>query len=156
MAPWADLLYACDIAWWEKYIGEVCEKFTGEAWAYEPQAARYGIKIINGNPSGIGLGKNNLIHTGGNSGYQAINLVYLMGAKKIILLGFDMQRTKGQSHWHGDHPKELNRHSDFGNWRGRFVSLARDLKKEGVEVINATRESALDCFERKTVEEVLC
>ena len=31
-----------------------------------------------------------VIHQGKNSGYQALNLAYLLGAKRILLLGYDM------------------------------------------------------------------
>jgi len=84
-----------------------------------------------------------------------INLAYLFGSKKMILVGFDMQRTRERSHCHGDHPNSLNRFSDFRNWIQRFDALARDLKKEGVEVINATRQTALNCFKRLPLEAVL-
>lgn len=105
--------------------------------------------------TGQGLGKDGLIHTGNNSGYQAINLVYLFGAKIIFLLGYDMQRTDGKSHWHGDHPGNLNRHSNYPKWIENFQKLASDLKEEGVKVVNATRKTALNCFPKQKLEEIL-
>ena len=94
-----------------------------------------------------GLGRDR-IHHGSNSGYQAINLAYLLGADRIILLGYDMQRTGGQGHFFGDHPKGLTN----GHYEGfipRFTDLARDLGNEGVDVINCTRETALHQFRRE-------
>jgi hypothetical protein len=102
-----------------------------------------------------GLGKDH-IHGGGNGGYQTINLVYLFGAVKIILFGFDMQLTGKKSHWHGDHPGDLNRDLPVKTFQKNFPALAQDLKAEGVEVINATRETALECFPRMGIEEALC
>lgn len=40
-------------------------------------------------------------------------------------------------------------------WRAKFPALAADLKREGVRVINASRETALECFERMSLEEAL-
>lgn len=102
---------------------------------------------------GLGLDK---VHFGANSGYQAINLAYLFGAVRIVLLGFDMQMTAGKSHWHGDHPGELNRDCPVRSFAKNFPALASDLSGAGVEVINATRETALDCFPIKKLEDALC
>lgn len=95
------------------------------------------------------------MNTGGNSGYQVLNLLYFLGAKKIILLGYDMKMKGNLSHWHGDHPNELNRFSNYKDWCQKFNQLAQDLKDEGVKVINATRETALNCFDRLSLEEAL-
>jgi hypothetical protein len=94
-----------------------------------------------------------LIHGGGNSGYQAVNLAFLFGAAKIVLLGFDM---KGGSHWHGDHPGALNRGVPTRAFAKAFPALADDLKSEGVEVLNATRDTALECFPKIDLEDALC
>lgn len=95
------------------------------------------------------------INHGLNSGYQAINLAYHTGAKRIILLGYDMQHTGGKSHWHGDHPKSLSNAQGIHNWRHRFIALAGDLKRMGVQVYNCSTDTALKCFERADVRDVL-
>lgn len=128
----------------------------GELWTQDITAAeKYGVIRIEGF-SGNGLGRGRTIHFGENSGFQAINLAYLFGATRIILLGFDMQRTDGKEHWHGNHPSGLNRHSPFEKFAKNFDALSKDLEAEGVEVINATRQTALKCFKRKNLEEALC
>ena len=148
------MLYACDDKWWEKYHREVVESgFAGELWTQDNRAAqKYGLRRIQGMHA-PGLGRN-MVHWGGNSGYQAINLAYLWGAQRIVLLGYDMQKTGGQSHWFGDHPQGLNRNSPYAEWVKRFDRLATDLRDEGVEVFNATRETALTCFPRTPIEEI--
>lgn len=155
-APWADALYACDLAWWDRHIDEVRQSFAGESWTQTPEAARrHGLRFIEGRP-GRGLSKERgVIHQGGNSGYQAIGLAVDQGAERIVLLGYDMQKTGGQSHWFGDHPQGLNKNSPYAMWVPKFDSLAADLRDEGVEVINATRETALRCFPRMPIEECL-
>lgn len=95
------------------------------------------------------------IHTGMNSGYQAIQLAYLWGATKIILLGYDMQKTGGKAHWHGDHPKGLGNCGNFSKWILAMNDLAKDLKVEGVEVVNCSRQTALKCFRRAELKDTL-
>jgi hypothetical protein len=144
-APWADVLYACDVTWWEHYHAEVGKIFKGELWSQDRKARdKFGIRWIESAPK-AGLGKAPaLIHQGQNSGYQAINLAYQAGAKRMFLLGFDM---KG-SHWHGEHPLPLTNPKPylFDSYRSNFVQMANDLRTAGIEVINCTPDSALTVF----------
>lgn len=93
-----------------------------------------------------GLGKTKL-HHGGNSGYQAINMAYLLGATKIILLGYNMSKPGGKNHFFGDHPKGLH-NGNYEAYAKNFDRLAEDLSQEGVEVINCTPNSKLTQFQR--------
>lgn len=83
---------------------------------------------------------------GGNSGFQAVNLAYIMGAKTILLLGFDMFGT----HFFGKHPPKLDVMSPFRNFIESFASIKKD-----VEIINCSRQTALDCFPKMPIESVL-
>ena len=148
-------MYACDDHWWDRYFGEIKRDFAGELWTQSVNSARkYKINLWEGQ-SVPGLGRIKL-HFGNNSGYQAINLAYLLGATKIILLGFDMKRKQGKTHFFGDHPyhKPTQGPNDevMQRWCRNFVQLAADLKSEGVVVYNATRETVLTAFERKELE----
>ena len=157
MIPSADILYACDPHWWEYHHAAVTEGTSAELWTQDATSERkFGINRIEGAWL-EGLGRNRL-HFGGNSGYQAVNLAYLFGAARIILLGFDMQRTEGKVHFFGIHPYHRTAHDGptepmLVEWAKKFKQLAVDLKSEGVEVINASRATALTCFERKGIEE---
>ena len=95
-----------------------------------------------------------MIHEGGNSGYQAMNLAFNAGAKRIVLLGFDMQRTGDKAHWFGNHPGSMQVPSPYADWLKKFEPLAADLTAQGVEVFNCTRETALTCFKRVPLESV--
>jgi hypothetical protein len=150
------VLYACDGDWWERYIPDVLSTFDGELWTQDIVAAeKYGLHRIEGDKAD-GLGRNK-VHYGANSGYQAMNLAYLFGAKKMILLGFDCKRgPNNESHHHGDHPGGLNKSMPLHTWIKNFRKLAEDLREENVAVINATRESALECFEKINLEVALC
>lgn len=154
LAPWADALYACDAKWWDENIEAVRRETSAELWTQAADAAkRYGLQRVKGRRAD-GLGRD-VIHLGGNSGYQAVNLAYLWGARRIVLLGYDMQHTGGASHWHGDHPWKKGVKPPVHTWLPRFTQLAEDLEREGVEVVNATRHTALKCFPRQPLEEVV-
>lgn len=155
--PSADVLYACDGKWWGVHAEAVrASGFRGELWTQDERAAakyqlnRVRVKHRDGLSREPGV-----VHGGGNGGYQAIGLAFNRGARLIVLVGFDMQRTGGQSHFFGDHPKALDHAAPFDKWVERFAPLARDLEREGVRVVNATRETALRCFRRLTLEDAL-
>jgi hypothetical protein len=156
LAPWADVLYACDLQWWERYIDEARESFRGQLWTLDADAHRkFGIKHVESRPS-PGLGKQKgVIHQGRNSGYQAVNLAYQARAKRIVLLGFDMKAQGKKKHWHGDHPGRLNHPLPYASWIQAFETMARDLRAENVEVLNATPGSALKCFTQVSLDECL-
>ena len=143
-------MYACDDHWWDRYVAEIKRDFAGELWTQSVRSGkRYGINVWEGQ-SMPGLGRKK-IHFGNNSGYQAINLAYLLGAKSIILLGFDMKRQAGKTHFFGDHPYHKNHQGPndevMQRWCRNFVQLAADLEQEGVKVYNCSRETALKAFE---------
>ncbi len=157
MIPSADVLYACDPHWWEHHHQKIIEGTSAELWTQDAAAERkWGLNRIEGVWL-EGLGRDRL-HFGGNSGYQAVNLAFLFGAARIILLGFDMQRTDGKVHFFGIHPYHRSlsdgpTDSLLADWAKKFERLALDLAEEGVEVINASRATALTCFERKELEQ---
>jgi hypothetical protein len=95
---------------------------------------------------------------GGNSGYQAINLAYLLGYKRIILLGYDMKPNGKQSHWHKDHIFSGSTNpckGTFIRWLMDFQALAGSINKTDATVVNATRSTALDCFPKMPLEDAL-
>ena len=100
-----------------------------------------------------GLGRDKL-HHGSNSGYQAINMAYLLGATQIILLGYNMGKPNGKAHFFGDHPKGL-RNGNYESYINNFTRLAEDLAHEGVEVINCTPDTRLTQFKKAALCEAL-
>jgi hypothetical protein len=146
----ADVVYASDILWWKTNYRAIDAK---RAWTCDRGAAeRYGLNWVKG-VNRLGLSKERWIHTNGNSGASAINLAYLFGARRILLLGFDMKLgPKGEKHHHPDHPSPMVQSQTFDDWIHKFDFLARDLKAAGCEVINCTVDTALTCFPRSTVE----
>lgn len=160
-APWADLLYVCDIEWFnakergadKTYFEEANDYFPlARMWTQDQRAvSKYGVQYVaSANNPGLSK-KPGIVNTGNNSGYQALNLAYIAGATKIILLGYDMKGT----HWHGDHPAPINSRLPFEMWIPAFQRMARDFKDTNCEVINATPESLLKGFRKVPLEEAL-
>lgn len=151
LAPWADLFYACDARWWDVHFERIADlqglKVTHSADA----AVRHRLSLIVGRAA-QGLSFNpTFVHLGNNGGYQALNLVTLMGATRILGLGYDM---KGR-HWFGDHPKACSGPSNFARWIANFETVPPDLARIGATFINCSRDTALTCFPRMTIEEAL-
>jgi hypothetical protein len=155
MAPWADYLYFCDGKWWRWHQDkEEFKNFQGQIYTRHSEAGEQeNINHIQSKPE-KGLSKDkDVIHEGSNSGYQAINLAYHLGAKRIILLGYDMQTTNGENHWFGLHPDKIV--SNYNNFVDKYNQMAPHAKEIGLEIINCTRQTALKCFPRQELRKAL-
>ncbi len=154
-APWADVLYAADKEWWNYYAVKVKSEFAGELWSCQEIEKPKGVNSVIG-IRGCGVSvMDGSIHLGSNSGFQAITLAQLFGAKKIILLGYDMQFTGGQVHHHGRHPFGLRNPYRPERWATEVDVLARDLEYINVSLINSSRETAIQYVCRKPLKEAL-
>ncbi len=156
-APWADVLYACDSAWWNQYGG--VPGFEGLKYSQDDCALVYPTvrHIASVDAPGLSLNRA-IIHQGGNGGYQAINLVVHFGVKRIILLGYDMKPgPDGQHHHHAAHPAGMNNPnaSNYERWIEMYKTMEPDLNRAGVSIVNCSLDTALDCFPRARLEEVL-
>lgn len=132
-----------DRAWWDVHIAEVNSTFLGVRYSNNPLSQKFNVKKLN----------QQKFKTYGNSGASCISLAADGGAKRIILLGFDVQKTDGKAHWHGDHPPSLGNAGQIARWHEKFAELSRDLKH--LEIINCSRQTALKCFPRANLEDVL-
>jgi hypothetical protein len=112
---------------------------------------------------GRGISENpNTVCWNHNSGSAAISLAVHMGAKRIILVGFDMKLDeKSYQHWHNLYergkivePKRIMKLPFARHLRG-FVEIAKDAKRMGIEIINASPNSAIPEFPKCTVKELL-
>lgn len=143
IAPGADICYAGDSAWWRHH-----------------QSIEYdGLRV--GVPDGSPLPKDVLpltisggtgydprlgyLRHGHNSGTAATHVAAQLGARRIVLVGFDMRG----GHWFGDHPSGVLRRKEaprYGQWMTHFAMLGEELKPHGIEIVNATPGSAMTCF----------
>lgn len=127
-----------DRQFWDVYGREVrASGFTGDLVTCQPLA---GLKRIP--TDGIQ-----------NSGAGAIILAARRGADRVILLGYDCQYDGARRHWHEDHRRPLGNAGSLHKWPDQFRALRAHLA--GVEVVNASRQTALDCFPRVSLEEAL-
>lgn len=148
LCPWTSAIYGCDGAWWRKNDG--VKSFGGLKVTQEAEASRQFdlalVKLVRGfdafRSDGVSIGD------GGNGGFQALNLAINWGAKRILLVGYDMSLANGE-HWHGRHPQGLNNPKEH-NIR-RWLS-ARWSTPEGVEIINCNPNSALNAYPKMTFE----
>jgi len=172
LAPWADVLYAADARWywwqqhgksavglglspeivrrnWADYRGEKCSiESSSMAW----DESVHFLRNLHGNCHGVGLScDNRALVTGRNSGFQALNLAVLAGARKIVLLGFDGGKAKdGRSHWFGDHP-EATPDAVYSYFRQAMSAAENALADLGVEVLNCSPGSMIDSFPKSDI-----
>lgn len=148
LAPWAEVLYACDNKWWNWHKG--VPEFTGLKFSMDERARGVpGVQILrNSGADGLELEPSGL-KTGSNSGYQAIGLAVHFGAQRVLLLGYDMEGR----HFFGEHPDKSV--PPFQICLEKFKTLVEPLRKLGVDVINCSRATKLDCFPKMAIEDAL-
>jgi hypothetical protein len=159
LSAWADALYFCDERWWRwHHTDSEYQHFAGRIITLENEALLQRDERVHslrhGPSNGLSV-RTDTLATGGNSGYQAINLAVLAGVKRIILLGFDMRAVSGRTHWHGGHPVKVPANIYDLVMLPRFKTLIKPLAALGVEVLNATPDSALDVFPRVRLQDAI-
>lgn len=174
VAPFADVCYFADARWWKWHTEGLAKSWPWKSFTKEEQIAAFrdfdGQKVTIENTGmmiadpevamlhnfgQLGLSEQpNGIHTGSNSGYQAINLAVLAGAKRILLLGYDMKFDKGRAHAHNGHPATTSE-CQYLSYAKSFSTMIPFLDRLGVEVVNCTPGSAIQAFKRGTVESLL-
>jgi len=120
-----------------------------------------GVKVMGrGKPAGIDT-KRGRVSWNGNSGISALSLAYHLGARMMVLLGFDMHPLEdGTSNFHNDHVNmELHKGPNVQKVYDRYLSKMGQVKKDadrlGVKIVNATPGSSIKEFPIMSLEEVL-
>lgn len=148
IAPWARILHFADCQWWRWNSEHVLKNWPQDRlittatsdvthvkhprvkrfwrdrnkWSFDPQK----------------------LH-GWDSGTQAVNMAYHLGAKKIILLGFDMQPARDPktkrviaTQFHNEHQRD----TAVQNYERRFAPVLRKcieiLGERGISVVRST------------------
>jgi hypothetical protein len=151
LLPSADVIYFADAKWWEwhkhrpAYRYHPAERCT--IYSTGNMVSDSNVHMLrNAGQSGISTNAGELC-TGQNSGYQAVNLAVLAGASRIVLVGYDAQpAADGRKHFFGDHPDKTA--APYPQMLVHFRAAAPLIKALGVEVLNASPDSAIDCFRR--------
>ncbi len=161
--------YACNGGWWDHYWPE-CKDDPAEKWTCnKPAADRYGLNwVAERNAPGLSSDPS-VIHHGHGSGFTLVNLAYLMGAERIVLLGYDLKyapdydgraQAVGSTprHYFGEYPPALQHWPKVHVRNGVHVELLdlyRSVARQGlVEIVNCTPGSAIDCFPMRDIHDV--
>jgi len=111
----------------------------------------------------LGISSNpKMVSWNGNSGAAAISVAVHAGAKRVILLGFDMKVSDTHNqHWHDlygrgtiDDERRRRKMPFHRHLRG-FPEIAKDARRMGVEILNCCLDSAIECFRKVTVQELI-
>lgn len=117
----------------------------------------------------FGIGSTpDMVSWNSNSGAAAISVAAHAGAKRIILLGFDMKQGVDKSkHWHRLYqpiitPAEakrkgviLHQRMPFDRHLKCFPTIAKEAAERGIEILNASPDSAITVFPKYSVKELL-
>jgi hypothetical protein len=152
----ADVLYWTDVRFYTWYKNEIDNykglKFTLKAGSQYTND----IKVLKkGKAYGLETDRQTLAH-GNNSGYAAINLAYHLGAKRIVLLGFDMASNGKEGHFHDGYPTQTASDKMYQDkFLPGFKQLHAELNGSGVTIMNASPYSKLTVFPKITIEQAL-
>ena len=170
LAPDAELLYGCNYEWWAHYWPDVralpCEKWTTNKRA----ATEFGINwIAERDAPGLSTDPE-IIHHGHGSGFSLVSMAARAKPQRIVLLGYDMKYAPdydGQArnigseprHFFGEYPASMQHWPSVAVRNGVHVGLLdlyRLVAAQGlVEIINCTPGSALDCFPKIDIRDLI-
>jgi hypothetical protein len=165
MGDWIDIVFFGDNGF---FLGnqENLASFPGLKVTCHPNAGKqsWAKYLARDNKYTKGISTNpQMVSWNGNSGGASINLAYHMGAKRIILVGFDMKLGEANmQHWHNAYNRlemlQTNpnfKALPFNRHLLGFTEIAKDAKKLGIEIINASPNSAINVFEKVSVSDLL-
>ncbi len=154
--PNADVVYWTDGRFHDWFKDEI-SKFKGLKYTITPRENFIeGVSLLKrGIKFGLETAPNALAH-GNNSGYAAINLAIHLGAKKIILLGYDMSNSGKESHFHDGYKVNATSEKIYTtHFLPGFSVLKESIKGMNIKILNASSESKLKTFPIITIDEAL-
>jgi len=160
VCPWADVFYSGARVYWTPTDprGRLLEGFAGLRVRICIDQDRPGlgsdgvIRLRNTGTQGLEATPNGL-RTYHNSGGAAINLAVHLGARRIVLLGYDMGPSgDGRHHFHETYRTPHS--SPYILFRTQIATMGPLLAARGVEVVNCSRVTQLACFPRMPLEAI--
>lgn len=143
-APWIDVLYAGDNRYWKAFYKEIdaagikAKRYSRSSNAEKAVGAKYVKTRMKGDY---------------NSGQLAIEMAVNAGAELIVMLGFDASVENGV-HCHGSHGKTPDPNpARCKRWLGQFERIPKFYPN--ANIVNCSRQTAIECFPRDTLENVL-
>lgn len=179
-APWADVAVSVDSNWWTQHY-KTMREFAGLKVRTHPhnhkvnlgrkpnplycvrcdaRLRKHGncwcdgiVTLANAGRDGFSMDPTAIVTTY-NSGGAAINVAVHLGARRILLLGYDMgPDDKGRRHFFDTEATQIT--SPFVQFRKSIATMVPHLAAAGVEVINCTRSTRLECFPCQPLHEAL-
>lgn len=161
LAPSADVLFFTDSSWYEQHR-DLVTAWPSLVISMSRTAKRElpdKVKRIEGRgdpmapPDFCRAG----VQQGRSSGHTAIALAIALGARRVILLGYDMRVVDGREHCHGDYGDQTARDLDqyARDFVPAFAGWDAAARRAGVEILNATPGSALTEFRSVEIDRVL-
>ena len=143
LAPWAEILFFMDHKWYQQHAGWL-ELFTGiKVHIADGSKNNHKLKWMQRGSKTMLSHQRNIINHGNNSGYCAVHLAYLLGAAKIILVGFDMKLVDNEQNFHNDHQRKMRDNIYEAEYIPVFDTIRQPLQKKGVTLLNMTENSGL-------------
>ena len=152
--PDADWFYHCDAKFWQHYVGlgRFSQKQLDRSYSIlEPELVTQ-LHVVPGTEFQTEWPR---VWQGTNSGFQAINLAYHLGLKRVGLVGYNAQRVDGQTHFFTGRDPKLIMNSPYAVFADTFTLGAPSAKEAGMEIINCTTRSAVSCFPKQSLDEFL-
>jgi len=138
LVPDADVLYFCDHKWWLRFSDRVRSEFLGKRIVTLENEIERVLRLRDSGEVGLDTDPS-CLRTGGNSAYQAINLAYHFGVKRIFLFGVDLIGN----HWHADYDTAQHVLNGF---RPKFEQIVQPLQDAGIQLFNCSDSTLLDCW----------
>ena len=155
LCPWADMLYACDYNFWACHHHGTTHIPFRVVHDLGAKAIFKDLIRVDVHPEGNNLYMERFgyLSAGGNSGWQAMNLVAQMGARGIMMVGIDCTG----SHWHGRHlpPMTNPDESNFLRWLDVFNKGKLAFDQLDIDVVNCSPISRVKVYPKMTIPEAL-
>jgi hypothetical protein len=148
IAPWADVLFFADFTWFREHR-PIVDNWPGGVLTISRRAHRLGragkVQLLN--PPAVRIA--NL-----SAGHHAVDVALWLGAKTIVLLGFDCRLVDGRSH----------NHDDYGNHNARlytdvvlpaWADYPERASRRRATILNATPGSAIEVFPKSDLTKIL-
>jgi len=154
-----DVLLFTDLNWYEANE-QLIKEFVGQIWTFSRRAKvayRHLLRIENIHQDNFGRVGEPPLRDGRSSGHRAVSLGVLCGAKKVVMLGYDMQvdPESGRSHCHDDYKNTENQKSYAQEFVPGFHRWYADGLEVGCRIVNCTSTTALMEFPReKLLDEI--
>jgi hypothetical protein len=164
IGTWVDMVFFGDDGFFKKHLVNL-SKFPGLKVSCSPEVEGFDwVKYVQKDKKhSRGISSDmRMVSWNRNSGAAAISVAAHTGAKRIILLGFDMKLDEtSKQHWHNLYGKgEIKdarkiKNLPFAIHLRSFPAIVQDAKRMGIEIINASPTSAIKEFRKVAVKDLL-